>query len=168
MLCFAAFTGARRSEILRCRVVDLDYEGLTVLIREKKRGRGQRTHRRVPLAPLLASVLKDWLAKHPGGSELFTQPARVVRSKKKGAGARPLTRNEANDHFRRAIQGSRWEGKLRGWHVFRHSFASNCAAKGVDQRLIDAWMGHQTEEMRHRYRHLFPDHRRAALEAVFA
>jgi integrase len=48
--------------------------------------------------------------------------------------------------------------------TFRHSFASNLAAKGVDQRVIDGWMGHQTEEMRRRYRHLFPDQRRKAIE----
>ena len=38
---------------------------------------------------------------------------------------------------------------------------------GVDQRLINEWMGHQTEEMRKRYRHLFPDQQREALESVF-
>jgi hypothetical protein len=32
---------------------------------------------------------------------------------------------------------------------------------------IDAWMGHQTEEMRKRYRHLFPDQQQAALASVF-
>ena len=42
-----------------------------------------------------------------------------------------------------AVDGSKWQ-VLLGWHVLRHSFASNCAAKGVDQRLIDEWMGHQT------------------------
>ena len=29
-------------------------------------------------------------------------------------------------------------------------------AAGVDQRLIDDWVGHTTEEMRRRYRHLIP------------
>jgi hypothetical protein len=38
----------------------------------------------------------------------------------------------------------------------------------VDQRLIDEWMGHETEEMRRRYRHLFPDVQRQAIETVFA
>jgi integrase len=54
------------------------------------------------------------------------------------------------------------------FHVFRHSFASNLAAAGIDQRIIDEWMGHSTEAMRKRYRHLFPDQRRKAIEAVFA
>ena len=48
-----------------------------------------------------------------------------------------------------------------------HSFASNCAAAGVDQRVIDEWMGHQTEEMVRRYRHLFPSQQRQAINLVF-
>lgn len=78
----------------------------------------------------------------------------------------PLTRDEANDHFKRMVAGTKWD-KLRGWHVLRHSFASNCARQGIDQRLIDEWMGHQTEEMRKRYRHLFPDQQQQAIQSVF-
>ena len=42
------------------------------------------------------------------------------------------------------------------------------AMKGVDQRIIDATVGHQTEEMRKRYRHLFPHKQHEALAAVFS
>jgi hypothetical protein len=48
-----------------------------------------------------------------------------------------------------------------------HSFISNCAAKGVDQRLIDHWVGHTIEEMCMRYRHLVPDVSKAALLSMF-
>jgi integrase len=48
LFCFAAHTGARRSEILRALVTDVDFTGNTVLVREKKRTRAQRTARRVP------------------------------------------------------------------------------------------------------------------------
>src|SRR6185312_54537 len=49
--CFAAFTGARRSEILRSRVDDLDFEAGMVMIREKKRDRTREmTFRAVPMA----------------------------------------------------------------------------------------------------------------------
>jgi integrase len=166
MFCFAAHTGARRSEIIRSRVSDIDFAGQSVLIREKKRGKGQRTHRRVPLSPFLAGVLQEWLSRYPGGAETFCQPLHVCRSKTKRVALGPISRNEANDHFQRAVQGSKWE-KLRGWHTLRHSFASNCAARGVDQRIIDSWMGHQTEEMQKRYRHLFPEQQRAAILSVF-
>jgi site-specific recombinase XerD len=45
--------------------------------------------------------------------------------------------------------------------------ASNLAAAGVDQRVIDELMGPTTVEMQKRYRHLFPDQRRAAVLTVF-
>jgi integrase len=71
-----------------------------------------------------------------------------------------------HDHLRRTLAGSRW-AKVRGWHCLRHSFASNCAAKGVDQRVINSWMGHQTEEMVRRYRHLIPNQAQSAMQIVF-
>jgi hypothetical protein len=42
-----------------------------------------------------------------------------------------------------------------------------CASQGTDQRLIDEWVGHQTEEQRKRYRHLLPSTQRAAIQLVF-
>jgi integrase len=49
MVCTAAHTGARRSELIRMRVPDVDFVGEVVTVREKKRVRGQLTTRRVPL-----------------------------------------------------------------------------------------------------------------------
>jgi integrase len=193
MVCFAAHTGARRSELLRARVADLDFEGETVLIREKKRQKGRRTTRRAPLSPFLVGVLREWLGHHPGGPYLFCHGDVVGCSKKrsrttghKGTGTRStslrgrieavrvrdrgpvvaLTETEAHDHIKRTLRGSRWE-IVRGWHVLRHSFISCCAAAGVDQRLIDDWVGHTTEEMRKRYRHLIPSVQKQAIRAVF-
>jgi integrase len=193
MACFAAHTGARRSEMLRARVTDVDFEGRSVLIHEKKRVRGKRTTRRVPLSPFLTAVLKDWLASHPGGPYLFCHPAVVKRSKKRShttghkgektrastvagrlsevkerepQGFGPITEDEAHDHLRRSLRGSRFS-VIKGWHIARHSFASNCAAKGIDQRLIDRWLGHTTDEMRRRYQHLIPNQEQQAIGAVF-
>jgi site-specific recombinase XerD len=52
---------------------------------------------------------------------------------------------------------------MRGLHVLRHSFASCLASAGVDQRVIDAFMGHQSERMAARYRHLFPKTRKSVI-----
>ena len=174
MVCFAAHTGARRSELLRVEIADVDFTGKAVLIREKKRARGKRTTRRVPLSAFLAGVLKEWLALHPGGSYLFCNAPVVERSRKRSRttghkdmktrattlsgrladvkdrellASGPITEDEAHDHLRRSLRGSRWS-VIKGWHIARHSFASNCAAKGIDQRLIDRWLGHTTDEMR--------------------
>jgi len=165
LICFAAHTGGRRAEMLRVLVSDVDFDGHTVLIREKKKAKGRTTTRRVPLTPFLAGVLKDWLKVHPGGQYLFCQ-FEVVRSKTKRAVPMPITHDEAHDHFKRTLAATKWK-VIRGYHIFRHSFISLCASKGTDQRLIDEWTGHCTEEQRRRYRHLFPTTQQQAILSVF-
>lgn len=166
MFCFAAHTGARRSELLRAQVSDVDFVGETVVIHERKRAHDSRTTRRLPLTQLLAQVLKDWLAIHPGGPHLFCQPSGVIRSKTKRGQPAAITRDEAHDHFKRPLSGSRW-GVMRGWHTLRHSFVSCLASAGVDQRFIDEFVGHCTEQQRKRYRHLSPNVKQQAIFGVF-
>ena len=156
MFVFAARTGARRSEILRSQIDDFDFDAKTVRIREKKKDQSKDfTFRHVPLSPLLETVMKEWFKKHPGGSLTV-----CVRPDE------PITPQMAAHYFVWAVENSKWS-VLKGWHVLRHSFASNCAATGIDQRVIDSWLGHQTEEMSHRYRHLFPSTEQTAMTLVF-
>jgi integrase len=193
MFCLAAHTGARRSELVRLRATDVDLKGRTLLISERKRVKGRATTRRVPLAPFLVGVLKDWVAQHPGGQWLLCQPEFVEHSKKRSrttghkgqktrakttaarlvsvkkrdpTGILPLTPDEATDHFNRTLANSKWD-VLRGWHCLRHSFISALANKGIDQRLIDEFVGHQSEEQRRRYRHLYPSVKEEAIAQVF-
>ena len=194
MACFAAHTGARRSEIIRVKISDVDFAAGTVRINEKKRVRGERTTRRATLTPFLRTVLQEWLAIHPGGDILFCQNSEVARSKKRSkttghqskerastlqgrmatvklrqqqAALCPLTRNEAHHHLKNTLAGHEKWSKLRGYHVFRHSFISALANKGVDQRIIDDIVGHQTESMRRRYRHLYPEVKANAVNSAF-
>jgi integrase len=166
MFVFAAHTGARRSEMVRSRIADLDFEGNMVTVRERKKVHSKTTTRRVPMTPLSAEVLKEWIKQHPGGVQTFCQPPGVIRSKTVRTEPTPVTRDEAHDHFKRTLKGSKWQ-LLRGWHIFRHSFISLLASKGVDQRLIDSFVGHTTEEMRRRYRHLYPSIQQSVMAAVF-
>jgi integrase len=152
--------------MLRLRWQDIDLVAETVTLHERKRDKEKHTTRRVQLSPGIVQVLKDWKEEHPGGPYVFCHALRVAHSKKQRTAVGALTRDEANDHFKRTVAGSKWE-RLRGWHVFRHSFMSNCAAAGIDQRLLDAWSEQQTEEMRQRYRHLIPDQQRQAIRLVF-
>lgn len=189
----AAHTGMRRSELLRLRRSDVDFAAGIVTVRERKRVKGKRTTRRVPLSPQLAEILAAWLNEHPGGALLFCPPEEVGHSKKRSPttghqnkgrpttvrarmatvrprgrpGHLPLTRDEVRDHVERTLAGSPW-AVLRGLHVLRHSFISACANKGLDQRLIDEWVGHQTEEQRKRYRHLYPSVQAEAMKSVFS
>jgi integrase len=156
MFFLAAHSGARRSEMLRVRIDDIDFEGERIQLREKKKDRSRdETYRSIPLTPKLLEVLKDWVLNHPGGQML------IVDQKGK-----PLTLSQVSRGFRTVVQSSKWE-VLLGWHVLRHSFASNCASRGIDQRIIDEWMGHQTEEMRRRYRHMIPSNEQRAIHLVF-
>jgi integrase len=192
LLVTAAHTGARRGELLRMRTGDLDLPAGVVSFRERKRAHGRRTTRRVPLSTALAATLADWLKVHPGGPFLFAQAEVVGRSRKRSrstghlwkdrpgsekarrAGVRererpgilPLTEDEARHHLNQTLAGSEWE-VVRGYHIFRHSFISACASRGVDQRLIDEWVGHQSEEQRRRYRHLYPSVQADAIKSVF-
>jgi integrase len=156
MVCFAAHTGARRSEILRSRVSDLDFVTGVVHVREKKKDPGhEETYRNVPLTPRLTGAMQAWLAVHPGG------PFTICTSTGK-----PISVQLASKTIVRVLKRSAW-AVVPGWHCFRHSFISNCVAKAIDQRLIDHWVGHTTEAMRRRYSHLVPKTSQAALLSVF-
>jgi integrase len=192
-VCFAAHTGARRSEIIRTLVADVDFAADSVLVREKKRSKATRTTRRVPLTPFLKKVLQDWLKEHPGGPFLFCQGGTVYRSKMRSAttghrgekkrassltgrmatvrkraavATTPISRDQFHDHFSRTLHGGKW-AVVRGPHTLRHSFCSALAAKGVDQRIIDEIVGHQSAETARRYRHLIPDVKEQAVRSVF-
>jgi len=150
-----AHTGARRSETLRARIDDFDFRSKTVQIREKKKSRQlAMTYRRVDLTDLLAATMKGWFDDHPGGQFAITTD-----------GDGPISIHEAHDHFKRTLAKSKW-AKLRGFHVLRHSFCSNLCAVGVDQRVIDGFVGHTTEAMRKRYQHLAPAVTRSAIERL--
>ena len=156
MILLAAHTGMRRSELLRLESGDLDFEGRMIVVREKKRSRKHAlSFRRVPMSGLVASTFEQYLGLRGSGKLVF-----------RGAQQAPITVHQATHHFKASLLQSEWE-QVRGFHVLRHSFASNAAAEGIDQRMIDEWMGHQTEEMRRRYRHLAPSRQRKAIDTVF-
>ncbi|MCA9128024.1 MAG: tyrosine-type recombinase/integrase [Planctomycetales bacterium] len=168
MVVMASHTGARRSEICRSRTEDIDFESDILLIREKKRLRGKQSFRHVPISPFLKETLREWCKQCGHTSYTFPLDHRVRRSRnaERRENWESVAPDEASDHLDAVLSGSKWK-HIRGWHVFRHSFISNCASAAVDQRMIDAWVGHQTEEMRRRYRHLFPSSQRRELAKVF-
>jgi integrase len=166
MFVFAAHTGARRSEIIRSKPQDIDLENNLVTIHERKKSHDKLTTRRVPMSPLLREIMQDVLCRHPGVDSTFWHEAPTTRGHR-CVHPRPLDADTAHDYFKQTLAGSKWS-KLRGWHVFRHSFCSNAAAAGIDQRIINSWVGHQTEEMVRRYRHMLPNQEQAAINLVFA
>jgi integrase len=156
MFVFVALTGARRSELCRSRIDDFDFASRSVSLRERKRDQSKaETIRTVDMHDLLAEAMQEWISHHPGGQFTLCQED-----------GSPVSIHLASAHFNRTLGGSKTWQTIPGFHTFRHSFASILATRGVDQRVIDAFMGHQTAEMRARYQHLFPASRRRAIDEL--
>jgi integrase len=156
-VCFAAFTGARRAEILRSEVRDWDFATNIVTIRDHK---GDKSHSEVPrdvkVHPLLRAVMLDWTGRVKG---------RYVVS---DASGKPVNQDTAQYWFNRTFASHDQWKHVRGWHVLRHSFASILATKGTPQAVINQLMGHKTgSKTPLRYQHLFMTDAASALERAF-
>jgi integrase len=138
MFVFATHTGARRAEMIRSNLSDLDFENNLVTIHERKRSHESRTTRRVPMSPLLREVLKELLADHPDIEATFWHELPAMRGHHRIPPQR-LDADTAHYHFKHTLKNTKWE-RLRGWHALRHSFCSNAAAVGIDQRVINDWV----------------------------
>ena len=149
----AAYTGMRFSEILRLKWSDVDFRNGQILARGHKGSTREReTPRHIPMHENLPAILKQHKTNHKGAL-LFAD----------GDG-KPWSKDFCYYQLIKLTDGTPFEG-IR-FHCFRHSFASNLAAQGVDQRIIDSFMGHQTEAMRKRYQHLFPEKRQEAINKL--
>jgi integrase len=159
MFALCALTGCRRSEAIRALKRDVDLKAGTVTIREKKRDHTQDyTTRDVPMNARLASALKAWLKSHPGGQRLICDDS-----------GRPISirSGRLDREFDATLKGSRFS-VMPGWHTLRHSFASILASKGIDQRVINKFLGHMDDKTVDRYRHLYRETGREAVETLLA
>jgi integrase len=157
-----AYTGMRRGELLKLKWLDVDFDGETITARSRKQSRSkEETSRTIDLHPELRDELSRWRKQQQRGQYVLCDPSTLE----------PIEKDRANRLFWQPMRGTEWclAGKRNwfkiGFHTYRHSFASNLAARGIDQRIIDEFMGHQTEAMRRRYRHLFPNNRREAMQS---
>ena len=166
MCVMAAHTGARRSEMIRSERQDVDFEAGIITIREKKRVRGKVTTRRVPMSARLKEALEALPLVNGrlfGKLSVQTVQKAFMRVVGKHTSAAKNAKTKAR---REAKRRTKWS-VLKGYHVLRHSFISALANKGIDQRIIDELVGHQTEAMRRRYRHLYPQTVANAVKQVF-
>ncbi|MCE9567783.1 MAG: tyrosine-type recombinase/integrase [Planctomycetes bacterium] len=157
-----AYTGIRRGEVLRLRWVDVDLDEGYLSARSRKQSKRKReTIRRITLHPELKAELQTWREKQTRGQHVICE----------SDGSGPISNDRANRVFWQPMRKTGWcldNGRdlfKVGFHTYRHSFASNLAGAGVDQRVIDEFMGHTTEAMRKRYRHLFPKAKKSAIES---
>jgi site-specific recombinase XerD len=136
-------TGARVSEIVALRVVDLDLVG-GASVRIRGKGRKERV---TPLWPSTAKLLRAWLDRTccDPGTPLF--PNRH---------GRPMSRSGVEQRLRAAVTAAEQRcPSLRGRrispHTLRHTIAMHLLQSGVDLSNIALWLGHESPATTHRY-----------------
>jgi integrase len=141
--CIPAYTGMRRGEVLRLRWTDVDFGQGYITARSRKQSRTKReTARRIDLHQGLRRELEKWREQRPKAQDVMCDAETLE----------PLGKDKANRCFWQPMRGTEWclESNKNwfkvGFHTYRHSFASNLAAAGVDQRIIDEFMGHTMKE----------------------
>ena len=170
MFLTAAFTGLRMGELLALRWRHVNFAN-RILHVQRNYVEGEedspKSHRRrsVPLSDQ-AVVALDALSRR----EHFTAPDDLVFGTTVGGHEDD---DAVRDAFYAALEGAGL-GHLRAgdepivFHDLRHTFGTQCAAKGIDLRRIQAWMGHADVQTTMRYLHYVPAHDDAArLTAAF-
>ena len=153
---FALMTGCRQGEIWALEREQIDLRNQVVHIdRAVFRGKvGLPKHdkiRTVDMSAGLVAFLKEHLAVIPLKSSLvFPSPRDGVR----------LERRAAVGLNRVAVRAGL---KPFGWHVLRHTFASNLVMKGVPVQVVQQLLGHSRIDETMRYAHLSPHMKRDAV-----
>jgi site-specific recombinase XerD len=126
LLSFAYGAGLRVSEVVYLKVQDLDFEELTVRIKQAK---GQKD--RISVMPeSLTDSMKNLVAGKSGNDFVFA-------SERGGK----LTTRTAQKVFENALRDSGVK-KDATFHSLRHSFATHLLENGTDVRYVQELLGH--------------------------
>jgi len=137
-------TGARVSEIIHVKVVDVVLDGAACVHLHGK-GRKQRA---VPLWKSTVKEIRAWLRLNPTlGKDSALLPNRDGQA---------MTRNNVTQRLGLAvIKASKTVTSLLGRHVsphcIRHSTAMHLLQSGVDISVIALWLGHESPKTTYQY-----------------
>jgi len=153
----AVRAGLRMGELLGLRWEDVDLERGTLTVRHSivcgiVGTPKSNKIRYIPLTQDLADALEE-LAPKTG--YVFRQP-----------NGEPMTRGMI---WRALLTACKRSGtRPIGWHVLRHTFASQLASEGIAIHTIQALLGHSDVKMTMRYAHLMPSTLRSAVDVLDA
>ena len=143
-------TAARRAELCRLKVQDIDSQRMMIRINQGKGGRD----REVPLSPKLLEILRVYFRWMPPTTFLFPGTVKGVRADV------PISPNVVWLACRQAAQRAGITKRLSP-HSLRHSCASHLLEAGADLRTIQVLLGHSRLEHTLIYLHLSPKHLQA-------
>src|SRR5437016_1865685 len=144
-------TGARRAELCRLQVCDIDSQRKLIHIRAGKGGRD----RDVPLSPKLLETLREYWHWMKPKTYLFPGTVNGLRADK------PITPKVLWEACREAAQRAGITKAVRP-HLLRHSFATHLVEGGADLPTVQALLGHVDLKPTSIYLHLSERHLRAA------
>ncbi|WP_305047220.1 tyrosine-type recombinase/integrase [Geoalkalibacter sp.] len=130
--------GLRISEAVHLTLADIDGERRLVWVRAGKGGKD----RSIPLSPKMLEALREHRQRHRCRSWLFPGQRRG-----------PLSISALQKCFSDAVRQSGIDKKA-SVHTLRHSFATHLLEYGVDLRVIQELLGHQSLQTTTIYTHL--------------
>ena len=157
--------GLRLDEALHLQVGDIDSARMMVHVH---RGKGAKD-RFVPLPSSTLKMLRKYWVTHRHPVWLFPALERIGRGsgdpQRVASAHRPMVRNGVQDAMRRVVVqlGLR---KAVSVHTLRHSYATHLLEAGVNLRLIQQYLGHNSLETTMVYLHLTTVSQEQAVTAI--
>ena len=141
-----AFTGMRSGELRTLRHEDVDLKNNWIYIKSREGAERTKTgeSRKIPIHAKLLPYLK----KQTPSSSLWYFNAQA--SRKYPAGEHWIDPKKLNERFQAVAMkigfpvGRENDGYTL--HSLRHFFETHCVNRRVPQRVVDTWMGHQSDQ----------------------
>ncbi len=150
MIAIARYTGLRLGELIHLEWEDWDWEVKTLRVRNKpKYGHSVKNYqeRVVPISDELRDKLLPYIRR---SGLCFPSP------QKHGINGLPYYSNGP----KRALKSifKRAGVRAKGWHDFRHTFASRLVQRNVPIYKVSKWLGHSRVTVTEIYSHLAPSY----------
>jgi integrase len=155
----AVMVGLRHGELIALRWRDVDWPAGKIRVRqnhvlgEYDTPKSRRGSRAVPMDDRLAGEL-DRLYKHHG------EPAEDVLVFPDPITGEPLDKAANLRRYRKVLNAASID-QTHNLHGLRHTFATQCAARGVEMRTLQEWMGHRDFATTERYADYAPSRHEA-------
>jgi site-specific recombinase XerD len=151
--------GLRVQEGVHLQVRDIDSDRMQVHVRH---GKGAKD-RYVPLPESTLKMLRQYWCTHRHALWLF--PARTRAGVSPSTATTPMSVSGVQKTFKAALQESGVQ-KPATVHTLRHSYATHLLEAGVNLRLIQAYLGHNSPQTTAIYTHVTRDGENLAAEAI--
>ena len=151
--------GLRLQEGTHVQVADIDSARMVLHVRHGKGGKD----RYVPLPQCTLEMLRNYWASHRNSVWLFPAEGRDHIELSKST--EPMSKSSVQGAFRRALKQSGIH-KRASVHTLRHSWATHLLEGGVNLRLIQEYLGHNSPITTSVYTHLTARGEQLGAEAI--